>query len=212
MLDELPSILSRSLTATAIVAVAFVLRGDAPAAIDFLGLAATSIGLLVAGRVVTTAVILNARRRAVVAHRTVLIGGGPLAAEMATLLERYPRYGLSVAGYVDDGDRCDASFVTSHLGAIRDLELVVAANDIEVILVTEGQFDELELLDYRPQARLRALRPARRAAPARLPHSDGALGPHRIDPGDAHPQPVAVRPGLADEAGLRRRRQHVRAR
>ncbi|WP_285657161.1 sugar transferase [Actinomycetospora sp. NBRC 106375] len=148
VLDELPGLVTRGLTATAIVALAFVLRHDAFAAIDFLGLAATSIGLLVAGRFVTTAVILNARRRAVVAHRTVLIGGGALAAEMATLLERYPRYGLSVAGFVDDGDRCDASFVTSHLGAIEDLELVVAANDIEVLLVTEGQFDELQLLDY----------------------------------------------------------------
>ncbi|MFC5141969.1 sugar transferase [Actinomycetospora rhizophila] len=148
VLDELPGLLSRGLTATAVVALAFVLRHDATAAIDFLGLAATSIGLLVAGRFVTTAVILNARRRAVVAHRTVLIGGGELAAEMATLLERYPRYGLSVAGFVDDGDRCEASFVTSHLGAIEDLELVVAANDIEVLLVTEGHFDELQLLDY----------------------------------------------------------------
>ncbi|MHC1560623.1 sugar transferase [Actinomycetospora sp. C-140] len=147
-LDELPSILSRSLTATAVVALAFVLRHDAGSAIDFLGLAATSIALLIAGRFVTTALILSARRRAVVAHRTVLIGGGALAAEMATLLERYPRYGLSLAGFVDDGERCDASFVTSHLGAIHDLELVVAANDIEVILVAEGQFDELELLDY----------------------------------------------------------------
>lgn len=148
VLDEIPTIISRLLTATALVALAYVLRHNAVGAVDFLGLAATSMGLLIAGRFATTAFILQARQRSVVAHRTVLIGGGPLAAEMATLLERYPRYGLSVAGFVDDAERCDASFVTAHLGSIADLELVVAANDIEVLLVTEGQFEELELLDF----------------------------------------------------------------
>lgn len=148
VLDELPMILGRVLTAAALVATVFALRHDGEGVTAFLATSLASIGLLVAGRFLTTQVILIARRRAVVAHRTVLVGGGTLAAELGTLLRRYPRYGLSLAGFVDDGSRCDATFVTSHLGSISDLELVVAANDIEVILVTEGEFDEAQLLEY----------------------------------------------------------------
>ncbi|MDD7917617.1 exopolysaccharide biosynthesis polyprenyl glycosylphosphotransferase [Actinomycetospora callitridis] len=147
VLDELPRILARLLTAAAAVATAFALWNPGEPITPFLGASVWSLGLVVVGRVVTTQAILTARRRRLVAHRTILVGGGALATEIAMLLQRYPRYGLAVAGFVDDGSSCPAAAVIPHLGRIHDLDLAVAANDADVVLVTEGDFSEVELLE-----------------------------------------------------------------
>ena len=48
------------------------------------------IGLVVAGRALTTAVVAWSRRAGLTAHRTVLVGGGALAAELAQKLAEQP--------------------------------------------------------------------------------------------------------------------------
>ena len=148
VLDELPVVLGRLLTAAAVIASVYALRHDGEGVTGFLSVTMVSILLLLAGRIVTTQAILIARRRGVVAHRTVFVGGGTLAGEVATLIQRYPRYGLSLVGFVDNGSRCEASFVTSQLGSVADLEEVVASHGVEVILVTEGEFNEPEVLEH----------------------------------------------------------------
>lgn len=110
----------------------------------FLAATAGTIGLVVVGRIVTTQFILTARRRRVVAHPTVIIGGGIRAAEMATLLKRYPQYGLAPVGFVDDSTTCAAEEVTSRLGCVDALDLVVAASGADVILVADGDLSEVE--------------------------------------------------------------------
>jgi exopolysaccharide biosynthesis polyprenyl glycosylphosphotransferase len=147
VLDDLPTVLARLLVAAALVAGVFALRHDGQGLEDFMITALICVGLVVAGRVVTTAFILLARRRRVVAHPAILVGGGPLGAEVAELLDRHPRYGLALVGFVDDGRRPDAALVTSHLGAVGDLEDLVEAHGVEVLLVTDGDVDETELLE-----------------------------------------------------------------
>ena len=146
-LDEVPRIVGRLLMAITLVAAVFVLRHDGAGVLDFLTTSLLVVPLVLTGRFATTAVILAARRRRLVAHRTVLIGGGPLAAEVAELLNRYPRYGLSVLGYVDDGEPGRASGHTAHLGSLADLADLVVTYGVEVLIVTEGRYDEAELLD-----------------------------------------------------------------
>ena len=156
VLDELPSIVMRLLVVIALVstlrAVWFVVVDPTTiTSLDNAGVVALVLSVpvivnVLAGRFVTTAVILWARRRMLVAHRTVLVGGGVTAAELATLLRRHRRYGLDVVGFVDDGERCEAAFVVPHLGPVSALNDAVAAHGVDVLLITGGNRSDLELL------------------------------------------------------------------
>ena len=147
VLDELPAVLGRLLVAAALVASVFALRHDGEGVQTFLLIVLPGLGLVALGRVATSRFILAARRRGVVAHRTLVVGGDRLAADVIELLHRHPRYGLAVAGFLDDGRRPAASAFAPHLGALADLERLVAENGIDVVLVAGGEFDEADLLD-----------------------------------------------------------------
>ncbi|MHC1560639.1 sugar transferase [Actinomycetospora sp. C-140] len=147
VLDELPMVIGRLLVAAALVATVFALRHDGEGVEEFLLVVLPGLGLVVLGRAATTRFILEARKRRVVAHRTLVVGGGSLGADLIELLQRHPRYGLAVAGFLDDGQDCPASAFAPHVGALADLERLVAENGIDVVLVAGGEFDEVELLD-----------------------------------------------------------------
>ena len=147
VLDELPSVIGRLLVAAALVASVFALRHDGEGVEVFLLIVLPGLGLVVLGRMATTRFILAARNRGVVAHRTLVVGGGPLAADVIELLQRHPRYGLAVAGFLDEGRDCAAAVFAPHVGTLADLEAIVVENDIEVVLVAGGEFDEADLLD-----------------------------------------------------------------
>ena len=157
VLDELPLLLGRLLVAIALVAAVFALRHDDVGVMEFVEAALASIALVVLGRVLTTGVVLTARKRRVVAHRTMVIGGGDVSREVATLLARYPRYGLSVVGHVDAAEpgRGTAEGPTlgpvvgplPYLGTLSDLDDLVRAHGVDVLLVGNGAFREEDLLD-----------------------------------------------------------------
>lgn len=147
VLDELPALLGRLMVASAVVATVIALRHEQEAVTTFLENAAVTAGLVVAGRVVTTQLIGWARRRRITRHRTVLVGGGPLAAELAEILAAHPRYGLSVAGYVDDAGHGIAEAFVPRLGGLADLPAVVTSVGADVLLVADGGFAEHDLLD-----------------------------------------------------------------
>ena len=147
VLDELPDLLGRLLTATAVVATVIALRHEADAVTTFLADTAVAIGLVVAGRIATNQVILWSRCRRITLHDTVLIGGGVLSAELAQVLERHPRYGLVVVGFVDDGSDCHAQSVVPRLGSVADLERVVSEVRADVLLIGDGGIPERYLLD-----------------------------------------------------------------
>ncbi|NMO90434.1 sugar transferase [Actinomycetospora sp. TBRC 11914] len=153
VLDELPALLGRLLVAIALVAAVFALRHDDLGVMEFVGASLASVALAVLGRFLTTAVVLTARRRRIVAHRTVVIGGGAVSREVATLLARYPRYGLAVVGHVDGPDRPTRAGDLPrgpglpHLGSLDDLDDLVRAHGVDVLLVGDGTFREEDLLD-----------------------------------------------------------------
>lgn len=147
VLDELPALLSRLLTAAAVVATVVAPRNEPHSVAVFLENAAVSIGLVLVARAVLTQLILWSRRRRLTVHRTVLIGGRPLAAELAQALAQHPRYGLSVVGFVDDAATCAAETVAPRLGSLSQLDRVVLEFGADVLLIAEGDFAERELLD-----------------------------------------------------------------
>ncbi|MGE3285973.1 MAG: sugar transferase [Pseudonocardia sp.] len=148
VLDELPLLVSRLLTAAGVVAVVIALRHEHQQAVTgFLGDVAIVIGLVTLGRVVTTRVIAWSRCRRITAHTTVLVGGGALGAELTKILGEQPRYGLNVVGYVDDRSGCLADAFTHRLGGLADLDRVVAETRADVLLVVDGEFSERTLLE-----------------------------------------------------------------
>lgn len=147
VLDELPTLVARLLTAAAAVATVIAIRHEQESVTSFLVGAAAAIGLVVAGRVMSTQLIVWSRRRRITSHRTVFVGGGPVAAEIARILSLQPRYGLTVAGFVDDGTDCVAEAVMPRLGELDDLDRCVSDTGADVILVADGDFSERRLLD-----------------------------------------------------------------
>jgi exopolysaccharide biosynthesis polyprenyl glycosylphosphotransferase len=155
VLDELPTLLARLSTAAAVIATVIALRHEQAAVTGFLVHAALATGLVVVGRVASNGLVAAGRRRGVSQHRTVVVGGGALAAELAQILGRHRRYGLSVVGFVDDGRDCVAGAVVPQLGGLADLDAAIAVHGADVLLVADGDFAERDLLEVvrTPRAR-----------------------------------------------------------
>ncbi|GAS93704.1 exopolysaccharide biosynthesis polyprenyl glycosylphosphotransferase [Mycolicibacterium canariasense] len=146
VLDDLPTLLTRLLAATAVVATAILYTHQRIAVLTFLETAAQAIALLVFGRVITTRLIAASRRHGLTRHHTVLIGGGPAAAELARTLREHPEYGLKVEGYVDDCDICPAEQYLPRLGRLADLDMAVVTSGADTLLIADGAFGERALM------------------------------------------------------------------
>ena len=147
LLDELPSLITKVFAAAGLVTVVLVLKGDSLELRGYLWDMAIGIGLFVLGRWVTLTLINWSRKRGITAHKTVLIGGGALATELAGLLERHRRYGLKVVGFVDDGTECLAETASTQLGTLAEIDAVVRETGADVLLIADGEFSERDLLD-----------------------------------------------------------------
>jgi FlaA1/EpsC-like NDP-sugar epimerase len=135
-LDDLPGLFGRMLVAVAAVGIVVAIRHES---VDYLGgflrEAAVSIAAVLFGRVLSTTVVIVARRRRLVEHGAIIIGGGPVAIELARLLRRYPQYGLRVCGFVDVAahDRADGKPL---LGDLNDLQRLVREVECEVVITS----------------------------------------------------------------------------
>jgi exopolysaccharide biosynthesis polyprenyl glycosylphosphotransferase len=147
VLDDLPGLIGRLLTAAALVATVIALRHEQESVTTFLVNTATCVGLVVLGRVATTQLIGWSRRHRITAHPTLLIGGGPLSAELARILQRNPRYGLAVVGFVDDGTECVAEAAVPQLGHLNELDRVVGETGVDALLIADGNLSERYLVD-----------------------------------------------------------------
>ncbi|CAN7235198.1 sugar transferase [Mycolicibacterium frederiksbergense] len=147
VLDELPTIITRLLAAVAAVAAVVLFLHQKAQVQVFLETACQAVALVVAGRVVTTRLCAWGRSRGIAKHRTILIGGGPVAAELARTLAGHRDYGLQVEGFVDDGEDCPASELVPRLGRLSDLDMAVVTMGADTVLVADGNFDERSLED-----------------------------------------------------------------
>ncbi|HET6211773.1 MAG TPA: sugar transferase [Micromonosporaceae bacterium] len=149
ILDELPSLVGRLLASAAIVAVIASMRHDSVAYVgEFLHTVAISAGLVLVGRAITRKAVVSARRRRWVEHGAIIIGGGPVGAELARLLRRYPQYGLRFAGFVDDdtaGHR--DSELRPWIGRLNNLGDLIKATESDVVIVADVNCPESRLVD-----------------------------------------------------------------
>ena len=147
VLDELPHILTRLLTAAAAVSAWILFMHPKPELLIFFETACQAIGLVVVGRIVVTRMITTSRRRGITKHQNVLIGGGPVAAELARIIAEHPEYGQHLVGFVDDAETCPAEVHLPRLGRLRDLDMAVITTGADTLLVADGGFEERALMD-----------------------------------------------------------------
>ncbi len=147
VLDELPTIVTRLLATVAAVATVVLHLHAKPQVLIFLETACQAVALVVVGRVVTTRLVAFARRSGIVRHPTVLIGGGPTAAELARTLSEHRDYGLAPVGYVDDCADSPAAGVIPRMGRLDDLDIAMITSGADTILVADGDFDERALIE-----------------------------------------------------------------
>ncbi|GAA2689979.1 sugar transferase [Actinoplanes palleronii] len=148
VLDELPGLYLRMLTGAAAVAMAVAIRHDSIDNVDgFLRLTAISAILLLPGRLASRLVVLMARRRRWVEHSAIIVGGGPVAVELARLLRRYPQYGLRFGGFVDVASTGhDRRESMPLVGKLDDLEKLVQQTDCDVVIIADVECPESRLL------------------------------------------------------------------
>ena len=187
VLDELPTLIAELLTAAAVVATVIALRHDQDSVTTFLSDVIVSVGLVVLGRVLTTRLIRWSRARGTTVHRTVIVGGGPLAAELAQILLAHPalrpracrlrrrrRGGIAQAvipriGSLDDLDRASRASTPTWCSSLTAASPSGACST-SCALRRRGRCDLLVV--------------------PRMHHfatQTGARRPHRIHPGDTHP-------------------------
>lgn len=147
VLDQLPAIITRLLATVAAVATVILYMYEKSQVWIFLETACQAVALVIVGRVVTTRLCAWGRKRGIATHRTILIGGGPVAAEIAQTLAAHREYGLRVEGFVDDDVHCPAAEFISRLGRLADLDMAVVTMGADTVIVADGSFDERELED-----------------------------------------------------------------
>ncbi|MCV7319872.1 polyprenyl glycosylphosphotransferase [Mycolicibacterium confluentis] len=146
LLDELPSIIGRLLVSVAAVAAIILQLHQKTAVLIFLETACQSVALVILGRIVTTRLIAVARKRGIAQHGTVLIGSGPVAAELARILSEHREYGLRLIGFVDDNNPHALQGIP-RLGRLSDLDVAVLATGADHVLIADGNFNEQSLMD-----------------------------------------------------------------
>jgi exopolysaccharide biosynthesis polyprenyl glycosylphosphotransferase len=156
ILDELPALCGRLLAAAAVVA---IIASERHASVEYVAAlmrgVAVSAALVLIGRAFSRSVTLMARRRRWVEHNTLIIGGGPVASELARLLRRYPQYGLRFSGFIDVDT---AGHTTRELlplvGRLDDLEEMIRMTECDVIIIADVTCPEIELMEVirRPEA------------------------------------------------------------
>jgi len=147
-LDELPQLFGRLLAAAAMVGIVVAARHDSvDNAGGFLRLVGFSALLVITGRLVTRSAVIVARRRRWVEHGAVVVGGGPVAVELARVLRRYPQYGLRFVGFLDvTTDGHDELPGMPLLGDLDGIEETLRRHDCDVVIIADVACPEARLL------------------------------------------------------------------
>ncbi len=148
VLNELPSLLSRSLAAAALVTGALLLfLGNQPVLRSFLTLALASIVGQVVARTIAYRLILSGRSRGAATHDALVLGGGQVGTDIASTLLDQRSYGLNPIGFLDDDPLLrEAERPVPHLGGAADLARLLSELDVQVLIVAFGSLREAELI------------------------------------------------------------------
>ncbi|WP_433089847.1 sugar transferase [Dactylosporangium sp. CA-052675] len=139
LLDDAPTLLGRMLVAGALVSIVVAIRhSSADNLASYLRVVAIAGGLVLLGRAIVYAGVRLARRRRWVERSAIILGGGPVALELARLLRRYPQYGLRFIGFVDvDATGHEGGDSAPLVGRLDDLEGVARRAECDVLIIAD---------------------------------------------------------------------------
>jgi exopolysaccharide biosynthesis polyprenyl glycosylphosphotransferase len=107
-------------------------------------LAALTALFVAGGRAVTYSLLRAAKRRGLIGEATLIIGSGAVGAELASILQQHPEYGLRPVGFLD---RFPADGLPLPLlGGPEDLAPVVAETYVRRVIVAFGDAGEDSLV------------------------------------------------------------------
>jgi exopolysaccharide biosynthesis polyprenyl glycosylphosphotransferase len=107
--------------------------------------AAIAAGFVVVARAIGYEVVRLLRRRGAGLEATIVLGGGPVAAEIVETLVRCPEYGLRPVGFVDERNGRDLPL--PFLGPIDELPRIVNGQGVTRLIVAFGPGKEEDLID-----------------------------------------------------------------
>jgi exopolysaccharide biosynthesis polyprenyl glycosylphosphotransferase len=152
VLDDLPVLVGRWLAAAA-VCVLVQIAGSAT--IDdryliswrFLWGAAVILVLVLALRALGYWLVRWLRRERVVAHRTLIIGGGSVGVQVAEVLRRHPEYGLAPIGFLDSAPPTPAAALPLPvLGGPDALNGLLQHGQVNTVVVAFSTLRESEMV------------------------------------------------------------------
>jgi exopolysaccharide biosynthesis polyprenyl glycosylphosphotransferase len=147
VLDDAPALGVRALAAGAGAMVLGGL-GDGVAGTARLGTAALFGVLTIGGRAAVYGAIRMARRRSHLQQRTLLLGAGTVAGDLARNLMAHPEYGLRPVGLLDDEPLlCLEERPVPIIGGYADLCRVLVDHRIDVVIVSYGRVSEPAVVD-----------------------------------------------------------------
>jgi exopolysaccharide biosynthesis polyprenyl glycosylphosphotransferase len=147
LLDEAPALLGR--IATSIGLVALVLSVSMSRAVGpFLKLAVAGAVLQLVIRCFVFIFLRTARKRGVVSHRTVFLGGGVITQKLATTLRNHPEYGLRAVGCVDRTRPVpETEEVAPWLGTTDNLGQILEKHSIDILIIAFGDEKEENIVE-----------------------------------------------------------------
>ncbi len=158
VLDEIPVLVSRTACAALIIGMSIqVLNLQTPVK-AFLWNGVVAALLLVTSRWLSYRVVGASRILGRTSHRTLIIGGGLVAAQIATSLRDNPKYGLRPVGFMDVDPLIDpASGLIPCLGHPAELPRVLMDSRIRTVVVAFGNAPESSMVDALREASNRAV-------------------------------------------------------
>lgn len=143
LLDETPRLVMALAAPLFVVAPLAYLLGNESAMVP----TATAVaGALYAGRWAANLTIRSGRRAGWLVDRTVIVGTGQVAQELARSLTTQPHYGLEVVGFVESGDVEPDDLPLPILAPLDDLDDLLEAGATDSLLVAFGHSRESDMI------------------------------------------------------------------
>ena len=148
-LDDMPAVAIRAIVGASVTAAAgFALHGYAVQATGTLATAAVYAGLAITGRAIGYGVVRHLQAHRWLVRSALIVGAGPMGAEIGRLLRDHPDYGLAPAGFVDAPSPARTNTLPAPvLGDVSDLPALIARHRIRHVIVAFCQVRDSALVD-----------------------------------------------------------------
>jgi exopolysaccharide biosynthesis polyprenyl glycosylphosphotransferase len=148
VLDQLPGLFAAGLTGAVVAMIASELENPEASVGMLVVRALELLGALVLLRTLALAVVRSVRRRRIVAHRTLVLGGGDVGADLVRRFRDHPELGLEPIGVLDPAPvYTGAELDVTYFGGFERLADTIVSEGADVVVVAYSGVREAELVD-----------------------------------------------------------------